>query len=70
MYRLPISSELNKIAKAITRSEGRGILVGGAVRDHFMDRRISNDLDVEVFGLSMQELESVLHKFGNVNAVG
>ena len=70
MSRLPVSSELNKIAKAITRSEGRGILVGGAVRDHFMDRRISKDLDVEVFGLNMQKLESVLKKFGNIYAVG
>ena len=70
MSRLPVSSELNKIANAITRSEGRGILVGGAVRDHFMDRRISKDLDVEVFGLSMEKLESVLKQFGNIHAVG
>ncbi len=70
MSRLPVSSELNKIAKAIAGKEGRGILVGGAVRDHFMDLRISKDLDVEVFGLSMQELESVLQKFGNVHAAG
>ena len=70
MSRLPVSSELNKIAKAIDRSGGQGILVGGAVRDHFMDRRISKDLDVEVFGLSMQELESVLQKFGNIHAAG
>ena len=70
MSRLPVSSELNKIAKAITRSEGRGILVGGAVRDHFMNRRISKDLDVEVFGLSMEKLESVLKQFGKIYAVG
>ena len=68
MSSLPISSELNKIAKAIARFKGRLILVGGAVRDHFMDRRISKDLDVEVFGLSMQELESVLQNFGNIHA--
>ena len=70
MSGLPVSSELNKIAKAIARKEGRGILVGGAVRDHFMDRRISKDLDVEVFGLSMEVLESVLKQFGNIHAVG
>ena len=70
MSRLPVSSELNKIAKSIASSKGRGILVGGAVRDHFMDRRISKDLDVEVFGLSMQELESVLQEFGNIHAAG
>ena len=70
MSRLQVSSELNKIAQAITRSKGRGILVGGAVRDHFIDQRISKDLDVEVFGLSMEKLEFVLKQFGNIHAVG
>ncbi len=70
MSRLHISSELNKIAKAIADSKGRGILVGGAVRDHFLDQRISKDLDLEVFGLSIQELESVLQDFGNIHAAG
>ena len=68
MSRLHISSELNKIAKAIADSKGRGILVGGAVRDHFLDQRISKDLDLEVFGLSIKELESVLQDFGNIHA--
>ena len=70
MSLLHISSELNKIAKAIADSKGRGILVGGAVRDHFLDQRISKDLDLEVFGLSIQELESVLQEFGNIHAAG
>ena len=67
---LPISSELNKIAKAIAQNKGRGILVGGAVRDHFLDQRISKDLDLEVFGLSMQDLESLLEGFGKIHAAG
>ena len=70
MSRLTIPSELNKIAKAIARSKGRGILVGGAVRDHFLDRKISKDLDMEVYGLSMQKLETVLKEFGNIYAAG
>jgi len=70
MSRLQISSELIKIAKIIARSKGRGILVGGAVRDHFLDRRISKDLDLEIFGLSMQKLVSVLQEFGNIHTAG
>ncbi len=70
MSRLPISSELNKIAKAITKIKGRVILVGGAVRDHFLDQRISNDLDLEIYGLSMPDLEVVLKEFGKISAAG
>ena len=68
MSRLPISSELNKIAKAITKIKGRVILVGGAVRDHFLDQRISNDLDLEIYGLSMPDLEVVLKEFGKISS--
>ena len=70
MALLPITPELNKIAKAIYLSKGRVILVGGAVRDHFLDQRISKDLDLEVFGLSMHDLESLLGEFGKIHATG
>ena len=70
MSRLPVSSELSKIAKAIAGSKGRGILVGGAVRDHFTNRKITKDLDVEVFGLRIQNLESLLQEFGKIYSAG
>ena len=70
MSPLPVSSELKKIVKAISSSNGRCILVGGAVRDHCMGQSISKDMDVEVFGLNLEKLESVLQKFGNIHAVG
>ena len=54
---LPTPPELIKIAKAIAKYKGRSILVGGAVRDHCMGRRISKDLDVEIFGMSPEALE-------------
>jgi len=67
---LPVPPELRNIAKAISKFNGRSILVGGAVRDHFMGRNISKDLDVEIYGLNPEVLESVLQNFGNVHAVG
>jgi tRNA nucleotidyltransferase (CCA-adding enzyme) len=67
---LPTPPELIKIAKAIAKYKGRSILVGGAVRDHCMGRRISKDLDVEIFGMSPEALESVLQQFGVLHTVG
>jgi len=62
--------ELIKIANAIAKSEGRSILVGGAVRDHCMGRKSLKDFDVDIFGISPEVLESVLRNFGNIHAVG
>ena len=67
---LPVTPELSKIAKDIAKSEGRSILVGGAVRDHCMGRKISKDLDVEIYGLSPEVLETILKKYGDIHAVG
>ena len=70
MSLLSTPPELVKIAKAIAKLKGRSILVGGAVRDHCMGRHISKDFDVEIFGISLEVLESVLQNFGNIHAVG
>ena len=70
MSLLPIPPELIKIAKAVEKSNGRCIIVGGAVRDHFMGRNISKDIDVEIFGITPEILESVLEKYGQLHVVG
>ncbi|MCG3664732.1 CCA tRNA nucleotidyltransferase [Aliarcobacter butzleri] len=46
------------------------ILVGGCVRDSFLNKKIK-DYDVEIFNFdSLEILEKSLKKFGNVNLVG
>ena len=67
---LPVPPELIKIAKAVAKCNGRSLLVGGAVRDHFMGSNISKDIDVEIYGMSPEILESVLRNFGHLHAVG
>jgi len=69
---LPFSPppELIKIAKTFAKYKGRSILVGGAVRDHYMGRHISKDFDVEIFGISPELLEPVLQNFGNIHVAG
>ena len=44
-------------------------LVGGAVRDIMLKRPVG-DLDIEVFGLTIDELQQILARFGNVRLVG
>lgn len=47
----------------------KGYLVGGCVRDLLSHRKV-HDYDVEVYGISFEELESQLRKFGRTDLVG
>lgn len=58
-----------RIARAVRDAGGRALLVGGWVRDRLLGRD-SNDLDLEVYGLSAGTLKTLLERFGPVNTVG
>ena len=60
---------LKDIVQEISKARGRALLVGGAVRDLFLEIAIK-DLDIEVYGLSLEKLEEILAKFGPVSLVG
>jgi tRNA nucleotidyltransferase (CCA-adding enzyme) len=60
---------LPAIIKTISQKGGRALLVGGAVRDLLLDLPVS-DLDIEVYHLSLPELEHILKEFGVVRLVG
>jgi tRNA nucleotidyltransferase (CCA-adding enzyme) len=58
------------IADDLEALGGRAIVVGGAVRDHFLGSLIK-DWDVEVYGVaSIERLSEVLQRYGRVNLVG
>ncbi len=63
--------EIIKVISKTLKSKGaKAIVVGGSVRDHFLDLPIK-DYDVEVYGLThIEELESILAQYGSVNLVG
>jgi len=64
-----IVQELQNISEAIIEAGGEPFVVGGCVRDSFLE--IDNkDYDVEVFGLSYEELVRALRPFGRPNLVG
>ncbi len=61
---------LKTISKELKTKNAKAIIVGGSVRDHFLELPIK-DYDVEVYGLErLEELETILTQYGSVNLVG
>lgn len=60
---------LRRLSDALIAAGGRPILVGGAARDHLL-LRAAKDWDVEVYGLSLHDLEVALGRVGEVHKVG
>jgi tRNA nucleotidyltransferase (CCA-adding enzyme) len=62
------------VAERVAARGGRALLVGGYVRDLLLARlgrgQPSKDLDVEVFGLTLEALRAVLATLGAVDAMG
>lgn len=58
-----------KIVQAIIKAGGRPVLVGGAVRDAFLDSP-AKDFDIEVYNLTVDALHQILSQFGQVNIIG
>ena len=58
------------ISTRLTKQNAKAIVVGGSVRDHFLNLPIK-DYDIEVYGLDrLEELETILTDYGSVNLVG
>lgn len=60
---------IRKIAEQIDAEGGRAFFVGGYVRDHLRGSKAA-DLDIEVYGLKLAALESLLKNHGKVHAIG
>jgi len=60
---------VNAIVRAIDAAGGTVLAVGGAVRDCFLGKPIT-DLDCEVYNLSLEALEDILKQFGPIRTVG
>lgn len=64
-----LTKELETVVEALRKAGGKPYVVGGAVRDMMLGK-LPKDMDVEVYGLSPEEITSVLKKFGRVDQVG
>jgi tRNA nucleotidyltransferase (CCA-adding enzyme) len=59
-----------RIAELAARHGGRGLIVGGWVRDRLLGRP-NKDVDIEVYGIPAERLRALLAaEFGRVNTVG
>lgn len=58
-----------QIAEKVSFEKGRVFYVGGYVRDKLLNIE-NKDIDIEVYGISVQELKRILSDFGQVNAYG
>ena len=67
---IPVPPVLEAIAQTLHRHHAKMVLVGGSVRDYFLDIPIK-DYDIEVYGLKdLETLEEILSAFGKVKEVG
>lgn len=67
--KIALAPPLRRIAVAIHDAGGRAVLVGGRVRDALLSIP-SKDIDIEVFGLTLDALEDVLARFGELLHAG
>lgn len=68
---MKVSNATRLIADNIIAAGGTPIIVGGAVRDWLMgSTNPSKDIDIEVYGIDLTTLQSVLSPLGEVHAVG
>lgn len=66
---LNTNTSLENIITELTKQGARVLLVGGAVRDLLLGLPVK-DLDIEVYNLSLAQLEATLQEFGPVRLVG
>ncbi|KPV51643.1 polynucleotide adenylyltransferase, partial [Kouleothrix aurantiaca] len=60
---------IQPILEALVRAGGRPHVVGGAVRDLLRGLPVK-DIDIEVYGMPIEQLMHTLREFGRVDAVG
>ena len=66
---VPVPEKVRNLAAAVRDACGRGLLVGGCVRDPLMGIQ-PKDWDLEVYGVEPARLRALLDSFGPVNVVG
>jgi len=58
------------VAREVQHAGGKAFLVGGSVRDMLLGNQPTKDLDVEVYGLRPEQLETIAVAYGKVAEVG
>lgn len=69
MWYTNIMDMIRDITKQIEKMGGKAFLTGGFVRDTLLNKP-SKDFDIEVYGLTPENLQEILTSFGDVKFVG
>jgi tRNA nucleotidyltransferase (CCA-adding enzyme) len=64
-----VPQSVRTIASSVREAGGRALIVGGWVRDRLL-KRLSKDIDIEVFGITADRLPLVLEQAGRIEPVG
>ena len=64
-----ILDTINHVLEYLTNNNFNPIIVGGAVRDALIGNK-PKDIDIEVYGITVENLEQILSTYGKVDAVG
>ena len=67
--RLPERSPILELARTVAGAGGRVVVVGGWVRDRLCED-LTNDVDLEIFGLSPEAISRLLRPLGFTDPVG
>ena len=70
MHKFTLPQELISLIQSVRDGGGRALLVGGAVRDQLRCQPVTQDFDIEVYGLKAQPLKTILRSAGKVLEVG
>jgi len=63
-------NDLQPLLDKLIKNNIRPVIVGGYVRDYFLNIT-SKDIDIELYGIdSLEKVEKILAEFGSVNSVG
>lgn len=66
---IDIPTPVLDVLKDIKNEGGKGVLIGGSVRDAILGKK-AKDIDVEVYGVPGDKLAEILGRHGKVNLVG
>ena len=70
MQQFNYPTQLNTIFRRLIKANIKPIIVGGYVRDFFLNIK-SKDIDIELYNIdSLDRVEEILQPFGKVNSVG
>lgn len=60
---------ITQVAELIAKQGGRALLVGGCVRDSLLSQE-AKDIDIEIYGLSIDQVEAALQPYFRLDTVG